>query len=71
MSLTACQSRPAIEGAFYRPAAEGLDATTACAADVATARRELLRADGTDDPNPNPYGEGRVGRVAENIPLTQ
>ena len=30
-------------------AAEGLDATTACAADVASARRELLRADGTDD----------------------
>ena len=30
-------------------ASEGLDATTACAADVATARRELLRADGTDD----------------------
>ena len=30
-------------------AAEGLDATTACAADVATAKRELLRADGTDD----------------------
>ena len=30
-------------------AAEGLDATTACAADVATARRELLRADGTDE----------------------
>ena len=30
-------------------AAEGLDSTTACAADVATARRELLRADGTDD----------------------
>ena len=30
-------------------ASEGLDSTTACAADVATARRELLRADGTDD----------------------